>query len=81
MSELSIFIDESGDFGEYDQIAPYYIVALVIHHQESDIAPQLQQLESSLAEAGFPQHCIHVGPIIRREMSMRWRIFIPDRES
>ena len=67
MSELSIFIDESGDFGEYDQIAPYYIVALVIHHQESDIAPQLQQLESSLAEAGFPQHCIHAGPIIRRE--------------
>ena len=31
------------------------------------IFAQLQQLESSLAGAGFPQHCIHAGPIIRRE--------------
>lgn len=68
MNELSIFIDESGDFGEYSNISPYYyIVALVIHHQEADISAQLQQLESSLAGAGFPQHCIHAGPIIRRE--------------
>ena len=71
MSELSIFIDESGDFGEYDKIAPYYIVALVIHHQEEDISSQLRQLENSLAEAGFPQHCIHAGPIIRRENESR----------
>ena len=67
MNELSIFIDESGDFGEYSSISPYYIVALVIHHQEADISAQLQQLEKSLAEAGFPHHCIHAGPIIRRE--------------
>ena len=25
MNELSIFIDESGDFGEYDYRSPYYI--------------------------------------------------------
>ena len=67
MNELSIFIDESGDFGEYSNISPYYFVALVIHHQEADISAQLQQLESSLAGAGFTQHCIHAGPIIRRE--------------
>ncbi len=67
MSELSVFIDESGDFGEYSDTAPYYIVALVIHHQEADISFQLQQLESSLSTAGFPHHCVHAGPIIRRE--------------
>ena len=67
MKELSIFIDESGDFGEYDKNAPYYIVALVIHHQEAEIQTQLRQLESALSELGFPQHCIHAGPIIRRE--------------
>jgi len=67
MRELSIFIDESGDFGEYSKISPYYIVALVFHHQEADMSEQLQHLERSLAEAGFPHHCIHAGPIIRRE--------------
>ena len=67
MSELSIFIDESGDFGEYSSIAPYYIFALVIHHQEDELSEQLQRLENALAEAGFPNHCIHAGPIIRRE--------------
>ena len=67
MKELSIFIDESGDFGEYSGLSPYYIVALVLHHQETDINEQLHRLESSLADAGFPNHCIHAGPIIRRE--------------
>ena len=57
-------IDEIGNFGKYDIIAPYYIAALVIHQQESDIFSQLQQLENSLAEAGFPLHCIHAGKII-----------------
>ncbi len=31
MSCLSIFVDESGDFGPYDSKSPYYIVTLVIH--------------------------------------------------
>ena len=30
---LSIFIDESGDFGAYEAHAPYYLVALVYHDQ------------------------------------------------
>lgn len=29
MKELSIFIDESGDFGEYDYHSPWYIVTMV----------------------------------------------------
>jgi len=67
MSELSIFIDESGDFGEYSYAAPYYIVALVFHDQKQDISLQLQQLDHALQDAGFPNHCLHAGPIIRRE--------------
>ena len=31
MKELSIFVDESGDFGEYEKHAPYYIVTMVFH--------------------------------------------------
>lgn len=37
MKELSIFIDESGDFGEYDYHSPYYIIAIVMHNQGLDI--------------------------------------------
>ena len=33
MKELSIFIDESGDFGDYDYRSPYYIIAMVFHEQ------------------------------------------------
>ena len=30
---MSIFIDESGDFGPYEQHSPYYQVAMVLHDQ------------------------------------------------
>lgn len=31
MSRLSVFIDESGDFGSYEHHAPYYIITLVAY--------------------------------------------------
>lgn len=31
MRELSIFIDESGDFGPFEKHAPYYVLSLVFH--------------------------------------------------
>lgn len=46
MKELSIFVDESGDFGEYDYRAPYYIISMVLHDQEKDILPDLKKLEN-----------------------------------
>ena len=30
MKELSIFVDESGDFGEYNRVSPFYIVTVVL---------------------------------------------------
>lgn len=30
---LSIFIDESGDFGDYDYKSPFYILTLVLYDQ------------------------------------------------
>ena len=41
MKELSIFVDESGDFGEYDYRAPFYIISMVIHEQDSNINSDL----------------------------------------
>lgn len=29
MNDLSIFVDESGDFGKYARHSPYYIVTMV----------------------------------------------------
>lgn len=34
MSDLSIFVDESGDVGETSR---YYLVAFVMHNQDEDI--------------------------------------------
>ncbi len=69
--ELSIFVDESGDWGEYDYHAPYYIVSFVIHTQSIDISSELNHLDNSMNNLGFPNHCIHAGPIIRGEAEYR----------
>ena len=67
MNELSIFIDESGDFGEYDSHSPYYIISMVFHNQASDISGPLEKLNTNLRNINYPDHCVHTGPIIRRE--------------
>ena len=67
MSELSIFIDESGDFGAYDYRSPYYIVSMVFHDQSIDITEDIDKLEKQLSMIGYPNHCIHIGPIVRME--------------
>ncbi len=72
MKELSIFIDESGDFGEYDYRCPYYIIAMVMHDQSYDISSDLEKLERELDYIGYPNHCVHAGPIIRQEQEYRF---------
>lgn len=42
MGELSAFVDESGDFGDYTSYAPYYIVIMVLHNQEYDITREIE---------------------------------------
>lgn len=64
---LSVFVDESGDFGPYDYHAPYYLVAMVLHDQTIDISGQLRSLTERLSFGDYPPHAIHVGPLIRRE--------------
>lgn len=64
---LSIFVDESGDFGKLDIKSPYYYVTLVFHEQNRDISENVSILERKLANWGLPNHYIHVGPLIRRE--------------
>ena len=67
MKELSIFIDESGDFGEYDFRSPYYIITMVFHNQDCDISECINNLNQELAYLKLDNVCIHTGPIIRKE--------------
>ncbi|MCB7320116.1 DUF3800 domain-containing protein [Lacrimispora sp. 210928-DFI.3.58] len=69
MSEkiLSVFIDESGDFGPYEVHAPYYLVAMVLHDQTVDISANIAGFETHLRNLGYAQHAVHTRPLIRRE--------------
>lgn len=67
MQELSIFIDESGDFGEVKERPAYYLVTFVFHNQDNNIDQQVAKLEESIKISGFDVEYIHTGPVIRRE--------------
>ena len=67
MSELSIFVDESGDFGEYAKHSPYYVLTMVFHDQSVDISRQISILDENLDNMGYGDVAIHTEPLIRRE--------------
>jgi len=67
VEELSIFVDESGDFGAYEPHSPFYLLTLVFHDQSVDITENINKLNNSLRNAGMPDYTVHTGPLIRRE--------------
>jgi hypothetical protein len=68
MKELSIFIDESGSFGEYELHSPYYIITLIFHDQEVDISGNILGFRNKMnTRYGMPEYTVHAGPLIRRE--------------
>ena len=68
MRKLSIFVDESGDFGEYEKHAPYYIVAMIFHDQNTDITNNISILNNALKQIGYGDgQAVHTEPLIRRE--------------
>ena len=82
MNELSVFIDESGDFGAYDDQCPSYIITMVFHDQNIDLSEHIRTLDRELSYMELTDISIHTGPIIRKEetykympISTRRRIF------
>ena len=68
-SELSIFIDESGDCGKNSD---FYLLTFVFHDQANPIDRQLSRLTSSLVEMGqLREKALHTGPMVRREDEYR----------
>ena len=64
----SIFIDESGDFGQFESHSPYYIVSMILHEQSIDITDNIRILNEHIVKLGYnDSNAIHVGPLIRRE--------------
>lgn len=67
MREISVFVDESGDFGEYEKHSPYYIVTMVFHDQSKDIRQDIIKLDRELKNLGYNNPVIHTEPLIRKE--------------
>lgn len=70
MKTLSIFVDESGDFGKYEKLSPYYLLTMVFHDQSYPLSfTGLEKLNNKLFKS-FPlgrNTYVHSSPIIRRE--------------
>ena len=68
MRNLSIFVDESGDFGAYSNHSPYYIITMLFHDQDKDINPMIKKLDEEIQSLGYEQDfVIHTAPLIRKE--------------
>ena len=78
MRTLSIFVDESGDFGAYSPHSPYYIIAMIFHEQDKGISTSIAHLDNALRNRGYDEDfVIHTEPLIRREESCK---FMPPTE-
>jgi len=67
MKDLSVFVDESGDFGAFKYHSPFYMLTMVFHNQAVDISPDLKRLHEAINQSGVPDYTFHAGPLIRRE--------------
>ena len=66
--DISVFVDESGSFDPDERSSRFYIVCFVLHDQEKSISPWVEKLEEYFTDHGLqPGHCVHAGPLIRRE--------------
>ena len=67
MNELSIFVDESGDFGINDKTSQYYIISMVFHEQDKNIQPAINRINKELSLiSGNAEHVVHTEPLISR---------------
>lgn len=64
---LSIFIDESGSFGDCEFHDDRYVVGLVFHDQDVSITENIKNFKAHLKNLGQEEHAVHTGPLIRRE--------------
>lgn len=61
MSELSVFVDESGDLGTESR---WYLVALVLHDQSDSVEEQIRSYHHALDMSNLLPITFHFGPLI-----------------
>lgn len=71
MSKLSIFVDESGDFGMQSRHAPYYLITMILHDQDVSIDEEIRALNETMTIQHNGFSVIHAGPLIRREKEFK----------
>ena len=79
MSELSLFLDESGSDNLRDT---YYILALVVHEQSDGLSENIARYQESLRDKGLPDVPFHATPLLNghgahegMDVAMRKRLF------
>ena len=67
MDELSVFVDESGDFGFNNKSSKYYIISMVFHEQNNNIQPKINKIDKELLLlCNNDEHVVHTEPLISR---------------
>ena len=61
MKELSVMVDESGEWGK---LSEYYLITLVFHEQSEPIEQHISRYERHLADAALPDVPFHAGPLL-----------------
>lgn len=67
MKTMSVFVDESGDFGVSADRNSYYLVTMVFHDQDRPLTAAIDKYDAAIAQTGLGIEYVHTGPIIRRE--------------
>lgn len=69
MKELSVFVDESGNYG--GRSAKYYLITLVFHDQSASIVEPIENYEHALRTRGRPDIPLHMNPLMHGNESYK----------
>ena len=61
---LSLYIDESGVLDKENPTSRFYLISLVAHNADDDVAGKVKDFKRGLDSIGIANACFHAGPII-----------------
>lgn len=71
--QLSIFVDESGNFGDLNDSSHYRVVTMIFHDCAFDLSRQIAELDRANSDLGLDAGAFifHTAPLIRQEDEFR----------
>ena len=61
---LSLYIDESKALDKENPTSRFYLISLVAHNADDDVAGKVKDFKRGLDSIGIANACFHAGPII-----------------